>query len=95
MQATRPLAAERLAGALVGSDIQLSNTCIELGERTRRVLVSALLPETVEARLVEALPWLVARYLISTGTGSYRKRSCTTCRIDWDSWSPSRSVSPK
>ena len=63
VRAAKPLPADRVAGALSTFGYSAFE---HLPRGTRKnqaeVLVSALLPETVEARLVEALPWLVAKY---------------------------------
>jgi hypothetical protein len=63
VRAAKPLSADRVAGALGAlgySDFEHLHRGVR--KNPAEVLVSALLPETVEARLVEALPWLVARY---------------------------------
>jgi transcriptional regulator with XRE-family HTH domain len=58
-----PLPADRVAGALSSFGyLAFKHLHRGLRKNPAEVLVSALLPETVEARLVEALPWLVTKF---------------------------------
>jgi transcriptional regulator with XRE-family HTH domain len=59
----KALPADRVAGALSSLGYSaFKHLHRGLRKNPAEVLVSALLPETVEARLVEALPWLVAKF---------------------------------
>jgi hypothetical protein len=63
VRVAKPLPADRVAGALSSFGYSaFEHLHRGMRKNPAEVLVSALLPETVEARLVEALPWLVAKY---------------------------------